>query len=401
MTPRTLIRIFGLLLLTVSCVQQTPWPSSLYQVSVQAVYPEGYENYAREGVKVRFSSVLSDQNYTVSTDKAGSVRLKLPSGLYRISLTDRTDGYIFNGSESRYLVTGDSHCDLPLVVSEGSPLLIRELYVGGCSKAPKEGVYQSDQYVLLHNNSDEPIYLDSLCFGTLSPYNSTAVNRWLGPDGSFPSFAPVVTVVWGFPGDGTTYPLAPGEDALIALRGAIDHTLEYPLSVNLNRPDCFVCYNPTYFPNPLYHPAPGDRIRQDHILDVVIKTGQSNANVVSMSSPTFLIFKAKGTTMEEYVRRQDVIAVTPGNSADVVVKVPWDWVIDAVEVFNGSSTGNNKRLPPQQDAGFVAQMDIYKGYALTRHIDEEASRNAGYTILQDSNNSSNDFYQTETPLLRR
>lgn len=401
MIPRTLIRILGLLLLTVSCSERTNWPSALYPVSVKAIYPQGYEHYAREGVKIRFSSISSEQVYTVSTDSDGSVRLTMPVGLYRISLSDRTDGYIFNGVESRFLVSGDSHCDLRLVVSEGSPLLIRELYVGGCSKAPKEGVYQSDQYVILHNNSAEPIYLDSLCFGTLSPYNATAVNRWLGPDGSFPPFAPVVTVVWGFPGNGTTYPLAAGEDALIALRGAIDHTLEYPLSVNLNRPDCFVCYNPTYFPNPVYHPAPGDRIRQDHILDVVIKTGQANSNVVSLSSPTFLIFKARGTTMEEWVSRPDAIAVTPGNSADVIVKVPWDWVMDAVEVFNGSSSGNNKRLPPQQDAGYVAQMETYKGYALTRHIDEEASLQAGYTILQDSNNSSNDFYQTDIPLLRR
>ena len=222
----------------------------------------------------------------------------------------------------------------------------------------------------------------------------------MSEDGKFPAFAPITTVVWRFPGDGHSFPLAPGEDALIALRGAIDHTQEYPLSVNLNRSDCFVCYNPTYFPNTLYHPAPGDQIRQDHILDVVIKTGQANANTVSITSPTFLIFKAKGVSIEEWVSREDATAVTPGTSSDVVVKIPWEWVLDAVEVFNGSSSGNSKRLPPDQDAGFVFQDEPYKGYVLTRHIDEQESMVAGFTILMDSNNSNDDFYQSTRSLLR-
>ena len=38
--------------------------------------------------------------------------------------------------------------------------------------------------------------------------------------------------------------------------------IQYPviqgLSVNLNKPDYFVCYNSTYFNNTVYHPAPGN-----------------------------------------------------------------------------------------------------------------------------------------------
>ncbi len=209
----------------------------------------------------------------------------------------------------------------------------------------------------------------------------------------------MVSVVWNFPGDGKTYPLAPGEDALIALRGAIDHTAEYPLSVNLNRPDCFVCYNPTYFPNPIYHPAPGDQVRQDHILEVAVKTGQSNANVVSISSPAFVIFRVQGSSIQEFLARPDVIQATPGAAADVVVKVPWEWIIDGVDVFNGGSSGNAKRLPPAVDAGYVSQSETFKGRSLMRLVDEEASAAAGFVILQDTNNSSNDFYERETASL--
>ena len=394
------ILLLLMLLLSSACERQAQWPSPLHPVAVRVVYPEGYTDLARAGVRVVFSMIASSQNYVVLTDESGCARTSLPTGVYRIKVSDRAPDMYFNGLVSRCLVSGECRMDVPLVASQASPLLIRELYIGGCSKAPKEGTYQSDQYVLLHNNFNAVCYLDSLCFGTLSPYNSTAVNRWMSEDGRFPAFAPITTVVWRFPGDGHSFPLAPGEDALIALRGAIDHTLEYPLSVNLNRPDCFVCYNPTYFPNTLYHPAPGDQILQDHILDVVIKTGQANANTVSVTSPTFLIFKAKGTSIEEWVSREDATAVTPGNSSDVVVKIPWEWVLDAVEVFNGSSSGNSKRLPPDQDAGFVFQDEPYKGYVLTRYIDEQESTRSGFTVLMDSNNSNDDFYQSTRSLLR-
>ena len=289
--------------------------------------------------------------------------------------------------------------DLPLSHSRAGTLVIKEIYTGGCSKAPQEGTYQSDQYFIIHNNDSETAYLDSLCFGTLSPYNSTATNAWVTRDevtgeSVFPDFAPVVTVVWQLPGSGRDFPLGPGEDAVVALRGAIDHTLQYPLSVNLNRSDVFTCYNPTYFPNPTYHPAPGDQVRPERYAQVVIKTGQSNANTISLSSPTLVLFRTP-VPAGDYVLQPDVVQVTPGNAADRIVKVPYEWIVDAVEVFDGRSSSNGKRLAPAADAGFVLLSDIFKGHTLRRHVDEAASAANGYEVLADTNNSSNDFYESE------
>jgi len=226
------------------------------------------------------------------------------------------------------------------------------------------------------------------------------VNNWVEHDPVtgetvFPDFAPVVTVVWQLPGTGKSFPLGPGEDAVIALRGAVDHTAQYPLSVNLNRPDVFVCYNPTYFPNTLYHPAPGDRVSPDRYAKVVIKTGQANANTVSLASPTFVLFRSEGMPIEDYVLQQDVVLTTPGNSADRVVKVPYGWIVDGVEVFDGRSSGNAKRLSPAADAGFVTLSDIFKGHTVRRKVSETASAENGFEVLVDTNNSSNDFYESE------
>ena len=379
---------------------RSPWPDGLRRLSVNAVYPAGYAHAVHEGALIRVEDIASGAAYLARTDRRGLAETDVPPGIYRITCSDRTGRDLFNGTADKVVVTAHRIVDLPLSHSTTGTLVIKELYTGGCSKAPEEGTYQSDQYVILHNNDTETEYLDSLCFGTLSPYNSTAVNNWVTYDPLtgetvFPDFAPVVTVVWQLPGNGKSFPLGPGEDAVIALRGAVDHTAQYPLSVNLNRPDVFVCYNPTYFPNTLYHPAPGDRVQPERYAKVVIKTGQANANTVSLASPTFVLFRPEGLPIEEYVLQPDVVQTTPGNSADRVVKVPYGWIVDGVEVFDGRSSGNKKRLSPAADAGFVLLSDIFKGHTVRRKVDEKASSENGFEVLVDTNNSSNDFYESE------
>ena len=378
----------------------TSWPDGLHLLSVKAVYPDGYADAFHEGALVRVEDIASGVAYTTRTDGRGLAEIRIPSGIYRISCSDRIDHDLFNGTADKVVVTEPRSVNLSLSHSKAGTIVIKELYTSGCSKAPEEGTYQSDQYVIVHNNDTETEYLDGLCFGTLSPYNSTAVNNWVSHDPVtgetvFPDFAPVVTVVWQLPGSGESFPLAPGEDAVIALRGAVDHSAQYPLSVNLNRPDIFACYNPTYFPNTLYHPAPGDKVQPARYAKVVIKTGQANANTVSLSSPTFVLFRPKGVSIEEYVQQPDVVQTTPGNSADRIVKVPYDWVVDGVEVFDGRSTGNAKRLSPAADAGFVMLSDIFKGHTVRRKVDETATSANGFETLVDTNNSSNDFYESE------
>ena len=53
------------------------------------------------------------------------------------------------------------------------------------------------------------------------------------------------------------------------------------------------------------------------------------------------------------------------------------------------------------ESALCMQSDIYKSHSLVRKKDEEASQKAGYEILQDTNNSSTDFYESEIPTLRR
>lgn len=389
-----------LLLLAFGCSsidRENPYDGMLHTLRVSVIYPMDFAEFRREGVTVGFEEVDRLHTYEAVTDVAGQAEILLSNGIYRIWVTDKTGDHVFGGSADQVrLVNGDVDLELPLLHSKAGSLIFKEIYCGGCMRDPQEGKYQSDKYVILHNNSSEVQYLDSLCFGALDPYNSQGTNVWVAKDEQtgasiFPDFVPIVQAVWQFGGDGTTFPLAPGEDAVICCCGAIDHAAQYPLSVNLNKPGYFVLYNSTYFPNTLYHPAPGDQIAVDRYLNVAIKTGVANAYPLSIFSPAPVIFRTRGITIQDYVRKADNVIQKPGSKLDFVVKIPVEWVIDGVEVFYGGSSDNKKRLGPAVDAGYITQSDIYLGHSLHRLVDATASAQAGYEVLADTNNSSNDF----------
>lgn len=378
-----------------------PYEGGLNVLMLTAVYPDELADADKAGLNAVVEDMNTGSRYAQVTSSDGKAAFTLPNGLYRINVSGKSDLGVFNGAADKVVISGGNLAfNLPMSYSKPGSIVIKELYCGGCKKLPQEGDYQADQYFILHNNHYEVQYLDSLCFGTLSPNNATGANHFVTKDPAtgdnvFPDYIPVIQAVWQFPGDGDDFPLQPGEDAVVCLRGAIDHSLQYPLSVNLNRPDYFVCYNVTYFPNPIYHPAPGDQISDSRIIDVVIKTGKANAYTLSVSSPTLALFKTQGMSIQDFVISEENVIAVPGSSVDRVVKVPYEWVLDAVEVFDGRSTNNEKRLGPSADAGFVTQTDVFLGRSLMRYVDEDATAVSGYEILADTNNSSNDFYETE------
>ncbi|MCQ2139340.1 MAG: DUF4876 domain-containing protein [Bacteroidales bacterium] len=393
------ILLIGLALISCERDKTVPY-SDICEVSVRAEYPGEFTSFVREGVTVRVEDINLGSAYESKTDASGMANFKLVKGLYRFSISDIADQDIFNGTTDKVSVTSASQVKVSLMHSKAGSIIIKEIYCGGCKRLPQEGTYQADKYIVLHNNDFRVQYLDSLCFGSLSPYNSNSNNVWVSKDpvtneNIYPDFVPIVQCIWQFGGSGHDFPLQPGEDAVIAVHGAIDHTIQYPLSVNLNKPDYFVCYNSTYFTNPSYHPAPGNLISQDRILKVVIKTGQANAYTLSLNSPAVVIFRANGTVIEDFVLGPDAVKPTPGDTHNPIVAIPTDWVVDAVEVFNGSTTSNTKRLQPSLDAGYVTLSEPYLGHSLMRKVDEEMTKKQGFVVLSDTNNSTLDFYESE------
>ena len=376
-----------------------PYAATLCRLEVTLDYPAGSES--REGVAVQAEDINLGSRYSAPTDAAGKAVVDLPAGLYRFSVSEIRDEDIFNGTRDNFPLRGSSQLFVALGHSRTGKLVFKEIYSGGCKKDPQEGTYQSDKYLIIHNNYHEVQYLDGLCVGTVFPYNATANNPFLtfNPDTyelELPEFLPIAQALWQFGGDGTSFPLEPGADAVVCLNGAIDHAAQYPLSVNLDKEGYFACYNSTFFYNTLYHPAPGPHIAPERIMNLLIKLGQANAYTFSMSSPVAVLYHGpEGMTMSEYIQTPGAVIQVPGSSFDKAVVIRPEWVVDAVEVFNGASSSNAKRLQASLDAGYVTLSGTYLGHSLMRRTDEELSALVGYEVLADTNNSSVDFYERD------
>ncbi|MFI3267220.1 MAG: DUF4876 domain-containing protein [Rikenellaceae bacterium] len=375
-------------------------------LNITVNYPDEYTDYSLEGYTVSITDIDKGNSYTATLDSDGYSTIQLTNGRYIVQYSGMHSLEIFNATADQVLIANrDVDLELNPLCSVSGSLLIKEIYCGGCMKTPEEGTYQFDKYIIIHNNSSETTYIDGLCYGILDPYNSQGTNIWISNDPLtgetiYPDELYLVQAIWQIGGSGTDFPLAPGEDAVICNLGAIDHTAQYPLSVNLNKENYFVLYDNVLFPNTLYHPAPGDKISPDRYLEVAIKLGVANAWTLSVYSPAPVIFRPIGTTLEEYLLEDDVVFWKPASSYDQIARIPFDWVLDGVEVFYGGSSDNKKRFNPIVDAGYVVQSELYDGQTLHRYVDEEASAEAGYEVLIDTNNSSSDFYERSQASLR-
>ena len=265
------ISIFVAFLTVVSCMdleqisseRNNPYQSDLHNVSIRLQSPSDLADVRMDGIIVNIDNVLNGSRFEGRTDAEGKVVISLPNGLYSVSTSHAFNDELYSASEDRVRIAdADRTVSMLLNKVKTGDILIKEIYCGGCKKTPEEGNYQSDKYIILHNNTSDIVWLDGLCFGMSDPYNATGTNVWIKKDPAtgatiFPSFVPLVEAVWQIGGDGDDFPLASGEDAVLVINGAIDHSQQYPLSVNLNHQDYFVCYNTTYFPNPTYHVPDG------------------------------------------------------------------------------------------------------------------------------------------------
>ncbi len=407
-----------------------------YEVSVQLAYPSESGLTSVEGVTVNLNSTVGTV-YSAKTDTAGKAVFFVPVGMYEAAVSEKLSiegyAYLLNGLQSNITVTETTGLEpaepitLTLVVSRAGQIVIKELYVGGCPKNDGSGNYQTDKYVILYNNSDQPAEVNHLCISTAFPGNAHASNKFYDKDGNLkyadqgfiPAWHDIVYI---------QHPLTlqSGEQAVIALNGAINHKTTYQHSVDLSNAD-YCVYDPPVFTNTSTHPAPSAAIPSSNYLKAVLY-GLGSAIAVGNNSPAFMVFTVKEGDPVSYATNDQNLYAEAGSrgTSGASLKVPVDWILDGMEVYSANSLSQSKkRLTPVIDGGYVPFTNT-KGYSLYRNVDKEATeaiagnsgklvygyskgveestdpsgidaeasrKNGARIVYQDTNNSGNDFHQ--------
>ena len=361
---------------------------------------------AKQGILVR---AVDDKGMAFSqpTDASGVATFHVPVGIYDITVShvstpDNGWRTVYNGSTSNVVVRQDSPAtvSLPLATATSSAIIIRELYVGGCQRDDGSGWFYRDKYVIIANNSPERVVLPALCLAVATPYNSYGDNKNYDDQGHLnyenEGFIPAASSIWYFQGENVVF--EPWQQRVIALNGAIDHTLTYANSVNLANPDYYCTYDIEHYTSTSAYPSPSELIPTSHYLKAVRYGDQmESAWPLSNTSPAFFIFTPpEGMTPLEFGNDASNVWYDEGRALPTFAcrKVPVENILDAVEVFSTSWDEASKRLTASVDVGAVF-MTARHGHSVERRIDEQESKRLGHTVYIDTNNSTLDFYERE------
>ena len=119
-----------------------------------------------------------------------------------------------------------------------------------------------------------------------------------------------------------------------------------------------------------------------------------------MFGAAFCLFKIEGQTVDaDYFNKSGPNVQNEVNKTAKYAKIHGDAILDGVELLTNSGAFNMKRVPGFIDAGGTSVDATYCGKTVSRKV--IGTRADGTPILQDTNNSTDDFQVNEHPVLRR
>lgn len=367
------------------------------------------ENIATlKDLTVKFDNYSEDLHYVKEVTGNKVDMDGIIPGIYSITAsgmaTDELNNeYYINGSSvNEALFTNGSKLNITVQGLKVSPLIFKEIYYCG-SRPAAGGVYFRDQFYEIYNNSPEVLYLDGIHFANLTPsIATTTLPKWPDEDGNNYAYA---ERVWKFPGNGTDYPLAPGESCVIS-QFAANHQLDIynpqsPIDGSSSEFE-FNMNNPNFPDQPAYD-------MQHVFYNGKAEMGTIPQYLTSVFGGAYVIFRVnEGDTWDPVNdANMKTTDLNKPNSQTYYAKIPIEYILDAVEAINNESMMNAKRIPGVIDAGITWVGETYCGLGVTRKLSTDEAGNpivreeTGTYMYQDTNNSTDDFERGVVPVLRR
>ncbi|WP_281231518.1 DUF4876 domain-containing protein [Flavobacterium gelatinilyticum] len=419
------IILFGLLIQ--SCSNDDNENEALQPVdfSVSLKYDAAFNSLGAKKASVTIVNTETANKYTVESDESGiAVFKQILPGNYSITATKvmqsaeftETFGYTpteaeinFNGAESNVVVNAATAVkNIEMKTSKVGDFVIKQIYYGGSDT--KKGAIFRDQFIEIYNNSNTVQYADGLYMAQLTGSTSTNVLAYSLPNGQFDwSKSEGMTIgndantnfVYGIniikiPGTGTQYPVQPGTSIVIA-QNALNHKANYfdnngkavtilspELTVDLSTAD-FESFLGTYsgdlYQYDIQNPAVPD-------VDIAYWGNSNNDMILDANGrQAYVIFKMEAGEFEALKKYKN-----PKGDKNVFLQIPNSVLIDGVDTTK--DLGSNlipKKLPSEIDGGNTyLPSGAYSSKSVMR---KTKTTIAGRIILQDTNNSTNDFVE--------
>lgn len=190
-------------------------PVAYYHVSVTVNLPEEIASATINSEEYRFKNVSTNEVKTFMS----AAEIELTEGLYDVTYTARVT--MPNGvattmramQQSVRITAGENTINLTAYNTiEADDLIIVEVF--NCGTTNSTGGQNRDTYIKLYNNTDKVIYADGI---TMFESDFSTVQKYEYNPDVMPTHV-VVRTLFTVPGDGTRFPVQPGEYFLICDR---------------------------------------------------------------------------------------------------------------------------------------------------------------------------------------
>lgn len=346
-----------------------------------------------ESYGVKISNFATGSVIETTTENGIATATDIIPGVYTISVSaSQNQGgftYTIAGSESNVsLIADGAEVTVKVDAVKEAALVFKEIYYTGVDPA---NFYFRDQFYEIYNNSTEVVYADGLCIAetVFANIDKSVIYEWPIPNADQYVFA---RVIWQLPGDGTTYPVQPGESFVIA-QWATNHkaeNLSKGLSpVDLTGAEFEAIEKETTFNGILLTDNLAINMKK------VVQAGYAMPQwLTSTDGSRYVLFKPS-----KPLKNEDFITATNADYQGTAREIAISDVIDAVQAVNNESGMSVLGLPTALDAGAIWCSGSYVGESIARKIKE--TRPDGTKVYQDTNNTSNDFEVKKDPQLRR
>ena len=312
------------------------------------------------------------------------------SGIYSVLVEGASskDGivYTISGSDRVTVVTanGDVNTTVKVSAAEATALIFKEVYYTGVGD-----YYFRDQFYEIYNNSDQTVYADGLCIADVDTYDwdGTPLEYDIENQDSY-VFS---QQVWQVPGNGTQYPVAPGESIVIA-QWATNHGTE-ELAGSL-----------------------GKDLTGAEFEAIVGESTLWNGTVITDNPAINMRHYASAYDLPQWltsVGGSGLILFFPPDGMDptnltyqtgsssiygAALAIPVTCIIDGINTIEDAASSNMHNVPTSVDAGYIFCSGIYTNESIVRKVAETKD---GRPVYKDTNNSSADFEVSTLPKIRR
>ena len=298
------------------------------------------------------------------------------------------NGAVISGSILNQLIAGESTIDLATQLSINRSLVIGKVYFAG-AKDDNNKNYLHARYVELFNQSDEPVNVKGLYIGLVES-NSTPAYTLEQLHSEYNDSVVMLKQIFQIPTD-QDYMVEPGGTVLLT-NSAIDHSTNGASSQpNLLTAD-FEAKD-----------EKGKTVNNPAVkgLNLIYTNtgGLSYMNILQSGPSSIVIFRTDAN-----INDWPVVYNYGKTKGTQQIAMPKRFIIDAVEILKYKATGvetANKRFYNDLDAGYtnINSTTGYTGEVVYRKTSTRKGKD-GHKILQDTNNSSDDFKVSTTIKIR-